>query len=461
MRFTHTFAPLVSSLSWLALICVMCTLWLPTANASDKILVVAGHDVSSKLERDVASALEDIGSVMDSAGYVGNLRARNQAPDSDSALTKLAPQMGATLIVVLDASRGKLEVTFRNGHTGAVIGDESFPARGRSPKLAAGAKHKLATAAKRAMSRVGPAPSASASESRAAAPVAQPAPARAQRAPAQPSPSAQQAEEEEEEEDDGGSAADSDAEADDASEDADPSTPQDKAASSEIATHFVISAAGGVGSREVLVPGRGGGRGLGTTLAPALDVGLGLEVDLSRQWLLRLGANYRTIFGMTVSEALANGATQQSTLSSHSLTAGASLGYLTEGLGSLGIHLMLGWGYRSLGSAAEAGLPNTSVSGPVIRPELDIAIGEGLATLRIAPELMVIVSQKAEVAINVAGLSSPGIAYGGEVSFDFHLGRVVGLGVMFRESRGVTSSSWGYSATENERYILGRVTLTP
>jgi hypothetical protein len=336
-----------------------------------------------------------------------------------------------------------------------VISDESIPARGKHPKLAGGAKHKLAAAAKRAMSKVGPAPSTSASETtRTAAPVTQTAPTRPQHVAAQPASRPEEEEEEEEEEAQGDEA--------NGEEQADgPAAEQPKSGSNaETPLDFVISAGGGMGAREVLVPGRGGGRGISTGLAPALDIGLALEVELSSHWLLRVGGNYRTIFGLSVSEPLASGAVQQNTLSTHSVVVGASMGYLTEGRKSLSLHLFLGWGYRSLSSASDSGLPNTSISGPAIRPELHIAIAKGLATLRIAPELIVVVSHTATLPINVAGLDSVGLAFGGEASLDFRLGSVVGLGLLFRESRASTASGWGFAATENERYILGRLTLT-
>ena len=161
MRLRHRFFVSVLSARLLALLSVCLPLWSSASAQSEKILVVSGSGVPGKLEEDVTEALDSVGSVMSSAGYTGNLRARKQAPDSEEALTKLAPQMGATLIVVLELSRNKLELAFRNGRTGRVIDEESVPARGKRPKLAPPARRKIASAAKRAMEKVGPGSSSS------------------------------------------------------------------------------------------------------------------------------------------------------------------------------------------------------------------------------------------------------------------------------------------------------------
>jgi hypothetical protein len=204
-------------------------------------LVVSGSDVPGKLEEDVAEALDNVGSVISSAGYTGNLRARRQAPDSEEALTKLAPQMGATLIVVLEVSRNKLDVAFRNGHTGRVIDEESVPARGKRPKLGGPARRKLAVAAKRAIAKVGPAPSSSAAASspqettQARAPSRPAAPARPA-PPARPQPQPESEEEEQEEEET-------------EEEEEQPAAENMPKAGADAGIAFLLNVGGGVGSR--------------------------------------------------------------------------------------------------------------------------------------------------------------------------------------------------------------------
>jgi hypothetical protein len=381
---------------------------------------------------------------MSSSGYVGNLRARHQAPDSDEALTKLAPQMGATLIVVLETSHNKLDVTFRNGHTGRVIDDESVPARGKHAKLAPPAKRKIAVAAKRAMSKVGPAPSSAPER---AAPTPQ-KPAR----PMRPTPTtmpvkkAEPVEEEEEEEEQS------------ASKEA-PAEEENKAKPrGDEGIAFLLNAGGGVGSRTVSVPTRGQSSQIATGLAPALDVGVGVEIAVGEKWQVNLLAAYRTVFGLSAPFQTAVGATAESSLTTHSVLAGASVGYLSNGPDSFAFHLFLAWAYRSM-TAAETTLPSASIQGPTIRPEFHIPFANGVVTLRLAPEFILIIDATATLPHNVSGLQSIGFAFGGEASLDFRVSKAVKLGVLFRESQGSVASGWGTPMVENERYIVGRLLL--
>lgn len=438
----------------LALLSVCLPLW-STAAAQEKILVVSGADVPGKLEEDVAEALDNVGSVISSDGYTGNLRARRQAPDSEEALTKLAPQMGATLIVVLEVSRNKLDVAFRNGHTGRVIDEESVPARGKRPKLAPPARRKIAMAAKRAMAKVGPAPSSSPAASERSAPqeTATRAPSRptAPARPVRPQPQPQPEEEEEEEASEGEGEAEEEA----------PAAEEKPKAGADAGISFQLSIGGGVGSRSILVPtspSRVGGNGIDTSFSPALDISAMLQFAVGEKLVLRVGGAYRTLFAMTAAYFDPASLPAQSSLSSHSVVVGGSLGFLTNGPDTLGLHLFVGWAYRSLTAAVET-LPSASVQGPALRPELHIPLGGGVVTLRIAPELILIVGATAKLPANVPGLSTVGFGFGGEVTLDIRISKAFGLGLQFRESRALIASDWGTSATENERYITGRLNL--
>ena len=444
----------------LAQLSVCLPLWSTAAAQSEKILVVSGSDVPGKLEEDVTEALDNVGSVISSAGYTGNLRARRQAPDSEEALTKLAPQMGATLIVVLELSRNKLEVAFRNGHTGRVIDEESVPARGKRPKLAPPARRKIASAAKRAIAKVGRSPSSSPAasersypqETSAATPSRAPSRPTAPARPVRPQPREEE-EQEEEEADEGAGDGDAEEQA--------PTAEEKPKAGADAGISFLLSIGGGVGSRSILVPtapGRVGGNGIDTSFSPALDINANLQFAVGEKLLLRVGGAYRTLFAMNAAYFDPAGLPAQSSLSSHSVVVGGSLGFLTNGPDTLGLHLFVGWAYRSLSAAVET-LPSASIQGPAIRPELHIPIGSGVVSLRIAPELILVVGATAKLPANVPGLSQVGFGFGGEVTLDIRISKALGLGLQFRESRALVASDWGTSATENERYITGRLNL--
>jgi len=454
-----------SLVRWVALVCVCAPLWITSsANAqAEQILVVSGEDVPDNLSEAVSDALSDVGSVMSPSSYTSKLRGRGQEPDSEDALTKLAPQTGASLIVVLKAARNKAKVELRSGRDGRVVGRSMV--RGKRATLAKPARKKLVAAAKRALKKIGPMPSkrATASDDFAEEPEPEPEqPARAsapgrqqpvqQRRPVAPI-EAPEAEEEQEES--------FDVPADE--EEAPPRADDGAApASADEGMVFRLHAGLGLGTRSIVVPtqpGRGLGNRIDTSYVPALDLGAALELGLGPKWRLRFGADYRTVFGLQASYLTPTNMMAASSLSSHSLIAGASLGHLSDGRDSFGVHVFLGWAYRGL-TAAEPSLPSASIQGLVLRPELEIPIANRKLSLRLAPELILILVPNATLPANDSALKKAvGYALGLEASIDWHVSRTVGLSAHFRESRGSTPSGHGSSAAENERYIALRLLL--
>ncbi|HET8938614.1 MAG TPA: hypothetical protein VFN67_34450 [Polyangiales bacterium] len=449
---------------------LLCTCLLPRSAPvlaqSQQILVVSGEEVPEKLYDAVSDALGDLGSVMSPSGYTGNLRARSQEPDSEEALTKIAPQMGASLIVVLKPARNKLKVELRDGHSGKVIKATSVPARGKRPKLAGPARKRLLAAAKRALSKVGPAPAPTArpstrvddeeEEDDFAAQPSPPTAARATNKPSQPTRSGAPVRQAEPEEAD-------DTSFEESSDDEPP--PHDKHASKSgesPSIWFPLHAGLGVGSRSILVPTQPsyvGGNRVDTAFAPALDIGVGLGFALGPAWQLRALIDYRTILALNAAYQTPTGMKSLSSLSSHSIIAGASLGHVSDGLDSFGVHVFLGWAYRGL-SAAEPSLPSASIQGVVLRPEFEIPIANRALTLRLAPELILVLVQAATLPANNSGVSGGvGYALGIEAELALHISQSVGLSLQFRESRGSSPSSWGSSESENERYITLRFQL--
>jgi hypothetical protein len=445
----------------IALVCACAPWWLATSASAqaDQILVVSGEKVSDNLSEAVSEALADVGSVMSPSSYTGKLRGRE--PDSEEALTKVAPQTGATLIVVLQLARAKLKVELRSGRDGT-----GLPGRAKRPTLAKPARKKLITAAKRALKKIGPMPAAkpastrdvfaeeSESESEPEQPSRAAAPARQPAKPVRPVQQEEaQDEDEEEQENPFGAAAAADEE----------ESPRDAESPSAGDDGMVIRlhAGLGLGTRSILVPTppmSGRGNRIDTSYVPALDIGASLELGLGPNWRLRFLADYRTVFGLTAGYLTPANLMTSSSLSSHSLIAGASLGHLSDGRDSFGVHVFLGWAYRSL-TPDQPNLPSASIQGLVLRPEVEIPIANRLLTLRLAPELILILVPNATLPMNDNGLAKAvGVALGIEASIDLHISKTIGLSLQFRESRGSTASGWtGQSAVENERYIALRL----
>jgi hypothetical protein len=439
------------------LLCAWSPLWSASAFAqADPILVVSGEAVPETLSEAVSDALGDVGSVMSPSGYSSKLRGRE--PDSEEALTKIAPQTGAQLVVVLQHARNKLKVELRSGHTGEAVGKTSLPGRGKRPKLAKPARKKLIAAAKRALEKIGPAPSkrATSDDDDLAEEAAPAQPVRAVTTPTKPTkptrPAAPQVVQEPDEEEEQAGPFDLSAEEE---------PPRDApAAAADEGTLFRLRAGLGLGTRSIVVPtqpGRMLGNRIDTSYVPSLDLGAALELSFVPSWRLRFGADYRTIFGLQASYLTAPGVMATSSLSSHSLIAGASLGHLSDGRDSFGVHVFLGWAWRTL-SASEPSLPSASIQGAVLRPEIEIPIANRKLTIRLAPELILILVPSATLPMNDNALAKGvGYALGVEASVDLHINQTFGLSAQFRESRGTTPSGWGTNATENERYIALRL----
>lgn len=442
----------------LALLCVS-SLW-SNASASaqaEQILVVSDEEVPDELSEAVSDGLADVGSVMSSSSYTSKARGRGQAPDSEEALTKLAPQTGASLIVVLRQARNRLKIELRNGNTGEIVGRTAVPARGKRPKLTKPARKRLIAAAKRAQKKVARSPGKRVSaEDDFAEDPAPKQPARQAAQPSRPAPVLDEPEPEEVEEESASAAP--------AELDAEEPPPRAEPAADGGGMLFRLRAGLGLGTRSIVVPtppGRMLGNRIDTSFVPSLDIGAALELPLGPKWALRFLADYRTIFGLTAGYQSAPGVMATSSLSSHSLIGGASLGHLSDGRDSFGVHVFVGWAWRSL-SAAEPSLPDASIQGLVLRPELEIPIpiaGLKLA-LRLAPELILILVPEASLPANDSALAKAlGYAFGAEASLDLQINQTIGVSFQFRESRGSTPSGWGSSAIENERYLALRLLL--
>ena len=459
-----------------ALLCACASLWIvSTAFAqSDPILVVTGEQVPDPISEGINDALGDVGSVMSSSKYSSNLR--GQEPDSEQALTKIAPQTGAALIVVLQSAKNKVKVEFRNGRNGSVLNKTTVPARaarGKAPKFSKPARKKIIAMAKRSLKKVPPAPPAAAVSKRESAadededefeaPAAQPSRAATPSKPSRPVAPVKQAARDEEDEAESEEDEEQASSGWDKSGSDDDEEPREKSAGSkDKSTWWRLHAGLGLGSRSIVVPApadRARGNKVDTAFAPSLEIGAGVELGLGPAWRLRFLADYRTIFGISASYVTAMGTMAQASFSSNSLVAGASLGHLSDGQDSFGFHVFVGWAWRSLAASAPA-LPSASIQGVVLRPELEIPIANRKVTLRLAPELILILVPSATLPMVDSGLKGAvGFALGAEASIDWHISQTFSLSAQFRESRGSTPSGHGTSAIENERYLALRLML--
>jgi hypothetical protein len=408
---------------------------------SPRILLVRAPDVPNELAQSAAEDLERVGQIMDPRGYLTAAQKQHLEPTSEAALTRLGPQVGARLLVTLDAAHGKLRVTYRDGRTGAVVTAQNLPLHGKRAAVPPHAAHMLSATTRHILAKLGRQHTSDAIPS---SETAAPPPVRDREPPRPPPPAAEEV---------------SPAAAPEETQPAPPVAAEpdtDDSSSSEAWTGYA-SAAGGVGARAVRVPTRAGGSPVDTGFSfPAIELGLGAQGMFGSHWLLSAQVQYRVMFGIGVNELLASGAIVHTSLSSHSVVAGVAPGYRFGERDSADLRLVLAWTFRGL-YPGDASVPGGSIQGPLVRPELRIPFANGLFTLRLAPEVILVIASTPTLEANLSTVHSIGFGFGGDASLDIRVSEAVQLGLEYRESHVSIASDWGNSYSDLERYGMLRL----
>lgn len=444
---------------------LIAALWLapaPHAHADgQRVIVISSSEVPDELESGVKQALEPVCYISDASQYLAAARGQKLAPTTEAALTRLGPKAHARMLVVLDFESRKLHVTYRDGKSGAVLDEQSVPARGRRPKLAARASKAVRAKAQAVLAKLAgqSAPPVvdegpdtgddDDAEDEPKTPAKRTAAARSQPTP-QPKAAAAAAPRASEPE-----------QAEEQAEAEEEAAPESAAASSDGGSEPIsvrIRAGGGAGARMLTVPTRSGGSQIDTGFAfPAIAVGLEGQIVLGGHIILGASADYRTLLGGRGVQQI-GADTHDSSVGSHSFGVGVSPGYRFGPRGSTELRLFVGYGFRTL-SPVDTALPGATSAGVVLRPELRIPLAGEVLTLRLAPEVMVVLTHDTTLPGNVAGLDSVGVGFGGEVSLDVRLAAMISLGVEYRESHVSVASGWNTSFSDVERFAIGRLTL--
>jgi hypothetical protein len=428
-----------------------------TRAQTTRIMVVSSPDAPSEVTDAAKSALSSLGTFVDPGAYIATARAQRLDPASEAAIKKIGLKVNARLLVAIESERNKCLVTFYDGSSGDVVGEQKVPVRGKRGKPAPHALRALHAVAKRAVNAVGgPNTGAGGSSSSASSssfgstsqPVTAthptPSPAQPPRRFTPPPAAAVEPQ------------ADAPQEPDESAEQGD----KPAEASGDDGESFValLSVAGGVGERANDEPTHDGLRNLDTGFAPSLEIGLGTEGVVGGHFVLSAALAYRTVLGAKISSLLADGTSVNASIASHSIVVGVAPGYGFEGPGSADLRLFVGFAYRTL-SPSDGALPGSTITGPVLRPELRVPIADGALVLRLAPEVIFALAPKAELAHYVTALSSFGVGIGGEANLDVRISKSFYIGAEFRESRVNVSTAWGQSSFELERLIALKLSL--
>ena len=138
---------------------------------------------------------------------------------------------------------------------------------------------------------------------------------------------------------------------------------------------------------------------------------------------------------------------------------GVAPGYRFGAANSVSVLLHVGWYFRGLRPIAQLALPEVSWHAAVFRPELHMPLADGVVTLRLAPELLIITGLYTTLP-DESGLAHTGMGYGGEASIDVRLAAPIALRLEYRESHATFRTAWAQSLSDVERFGALRVVLT-
>ena len=418
------------------------------ASFAVRVLLVSGRGISRASLQSAASALSSVGELVDSAEYAAAAQEHSLSVVSEQALSGLAPNVHARLIVVLSSEHGKLRVAFRDGRSGAPLNAISLKSTRRG--LDSRSQQQLGDAAQYAVSMLQPGSTGTAFvghvEQAQPAPPEAPLPAEVEEPPLPPL-AANQAPLAEE------SAPNMDA----------PAAEAPAAESPEAHQRFsaAVSLGFGFGQRSVAMPVRAGLYDLTGSPFPAIEIGVDADAPLSERFFLGVHFDYQTSVGATVSQSdlVGEADTKTTALRSHRLGFGLEPRYrFTDSPDSVSLGVFVGWGFRGFRPVVDIDIPPYTLNGPVLRPELRIPIAAGWVVLRLAPELFVITGISPELR-QLAAIGGTGVALGFEASIDIRMIERLHAVLGYRESHATASSSWGGQLTDIERFASVSLSL--
>jgi hypothetical protein len=411
-----------------------------------RVLLVSGRGVSRASTQSAEFALSNVGDLVDSAEYAAAAQERSLSVVSEEALSELAPNVHARLIVVLTSEHGKLRVAFRDGRSGAPLNAISMKTTRRG--LDSRSQQQLGDAAQYALSMLQAGPPGStfvAPVEQMQAPPPEAAPPLEIEAPPLPPMAANQEPQQEEL----------------PPNQEPPAADAPAAETPETLEKFsgAVSLGFGFGQRSVAMPVRAGLYDLTGSPFPAIEIRVDADAPLSERFFLGVHFDYQTSVGATASQDLVGEAdTKTTALRSHRLGFGVEPRYrFSDSPDGVSLGVLVGWGFRGFRPVVDIDIPPYTLNGPVLRPELRIPMGAWVV-LRLAPELFVITGISPELR-QLASIGGTGVALGIEASIDIRMIERLHAVLAFRESHATASSGWAGEFTDDERFASVSVSL--
>jgi hypothetical protein len=213
----------------------------------------------------------------------------------------------------------------------------------------------------------------------------------------------------------------------------------------------------GVGAtgRSMQVPSSSGPQKLDTGLVPALDLHLGARVR-NQSFFFGGWVGYQTSIGAEGTQAAPGPQDKPLTtdIRTHRFEIGVLPGVrLSSNPNGATLGAFLAYGLRAFASISELGIPRYTLHGPLLRIEFELPLGDGVFTLRIAPEAQLIVSVSRDLRM-LGNLSDGGLALGGEASARVRVVDWAWLGLTYRESHASANSALKDSLSDVERWMF-------
>jgi hypothetical protein len=221
------------------------------------------------------------------------------------------------------------------------------------------------------------------------------------------------------------------------------------------ALHARVSGGFGFGSRSLSWPSSGETWTVDPGLFAAFDVGASFQVAASSACAIGLDLSYQTSVAAQIDENHRGGASEQLGIRSNHL---AALLAIALGGRRFTITPAIGYATRGLRPAVHHLLtPSFSLAGPVAQLGARLAISDAFS-VRVVPEAQYVFVGD---ALEELGVSSTGMAVGGEVALELAVSAEVSLAISGRMAHAWMSTTSGTSATDTARFATAQLVWQP
>lgn len=210
----------------------------------------------------------------------------------------------------------------------------------------------------------------------------------------------------------------------------------------------------GISTRSISMPASAGVLKVAPGVTPAAEVGLRVVAWPGADFGFFVNLVYQSALGFSVTERPPLALAKEVGARSERVALEVAPRWRFAG-GKLDLAIPVGATVRTLWAEVHMSTtPSFSLVGPHVRAELRLRVSE-LLSLRLAPELHYIMMVDDDL-VN-AGISSQGVALGGDAGVDAQISQAWSFGINYRESHALLSASRGsVSFADVERYLTLR-----